>query len=122
MEQTDQNALFTKHIGLIHAVARRFTGRGTDYEDLFQIGAIGLLRAVRNYRPELQYAFSSYAVPVIAGEIRSYLRENTRVKLSRRVYKNAALLKAAQGVIGENAPLLALAQKAGVELYERTRS
>lgn len=118
MDETARSEAFFQHIGLVYAVSRRFLGRGTDYEDLVQIGAIGLLRALKNYDPARKTAFSTYAVPVIAGEIRSALRENTRVKLSRKVLKQAAALRDAQNTLGCDAPIGILAHAAGLSEEE----
>lgn len=77
--------LMLANMGLVRTCASRFLGRGTDYEDLVQIGTIGLLRAARAFRPELGCMFSTYAVPLIIGEIKRFLRDDGMVKVSRRV-------------------------------------
>lgn len=69
--------------GLVNGIAHRFKGRGTDFEDLQQIGSIGLLKAVRSFDLERGFAFSTYAVPLIIGEIRRYLRDDGLIKVSR---------------------------------------
>ena len=70
-------------MGLIHHVAKRFLGRGVEAEDLFQIGAIGLLKAVDRFDLGFGVRFSTYAVPMIAGEIRRFLRDDSMIKVSR---------------------------------------
>lgn len=79
-------ALIEENLGLVRTVARRFLDRGTEYEDLVQIGTIGMLRAIRSFSLERGTAFSTYAVPLIVGEIRRHLRDDGPVKVSR-IYK-----------------------------------
>jgi RNA polymerase sporulation-specific sigma factor len=84
-----RNRLFEQNTGLIHSVVRRFLGRGVDAEDLFQIGSIGLLKALERFDPAFDVKLSSYAVPMIAGEIRRYLRDNNSIlKVSRGIKEN----------------------------------
>lgn len=71
------------NIGLVHSCARRFRDRGLEYDDLFQAGCIGLTKAVDGFEPERGLQFSTYAVPVILGEIRRLFREGGTVKVSR---------------------------------------
>lgn len=77
---------------LVRKLAYKFSGRGVDGEDLLQIGAIGLLRAARTFDISRNTAFSTYAVPLIIGEIRRYLRDDGTVKVSRTLKKNAAII------------------------------
>lgn len=74
---------------LIWAIVRRYTGRGADPEDLFQLGCIGFIKAIQGYDPEYGTRFSTYAVPKIAGEIRRFLRDDGAVKVSRSVKEKA---------------------------------
>ncbi len=76
-------------MGLVYMVARRFEGRGADREELVQIGAIGLIKAIDKFDPELPYSFSTYAVPLIIGEIRRFLRDDGMIHISRSVKENA---------------------------------
>ena len=69
--------------GLVNGIAHRFRGRGTDFEDLVQIGNIGLLKAIRSFDVSRGNAFSTYAVPLIIGEIRRFLRDDGVIKVSR---------------------------------------
>lgn len=71
------------NIGLVHSCARRFRDRGLEYDDLFQAGCVGLTKAVDGFEPERGLQFSTYAVPVILGEIRRLFREGGTVKVSR---------------------------------------
>lgn len=85
-EKNESNQIdVEENIGLVHLCAKRFTGRGVDYDDLFQAGCIGLIKAARAFNRELGNKFSTYAVPVILGEIRGLFREGGAVKISRGV-------------------------------------
>ena len=77
--------LFHKNTGLIYSVAKRFLGRGVEMEDLFQIGSIGLLKAVDKFDLSFEVKFSTYAVPMIVGEIRRFLRDDGMLKVSRSI-------------------------------------
>ena len=85
-----------KNGGLIRGIVSRFRSRGVEYEDLLQIGSIGMLKAIRSFNTELGTQFSTYAVPLIIGEIRRYLRDDGPVKVGRRVKKLGASLLAAR--------------------------
>ncbi len=78
-----RNKMIEENIGLVHSIAKRFTGRGVDYEDLFQTGCIGLIKAVDNFDESKGFRFSTYAVPVIMGEIRRIFRDGGAIKVSR---------------------------------------
>lgn len=77
--------LVCEHIRLVHSIAGRFSGRGGEADDLFQIGAIGLIKAVYGFDTERGLMFSTYAVPMIMGEIRRYLRDDNIIKVSRHL-------------------------------------
>lgn len=92
----DRNAseqLVTENSGLIWSVARRFIGRGTDSDDLYQLGCLGFLKAVNGFDLEFGTQFSTYAVPKIAGEIRRFLRDDGAVKVSRSIKERSAVIK-----------------------------
>ncbi len=91
--------LVSENSGLIWSVARRFTGRGAETEDLYQLGCLGFLKAVSGF--DLQYGtqFSTYAVPKITGEIRRFLRDDGAVKVSRGIKEQAASIKAARNLL-----------------------
>lgn len=78
-----REVLIEENMGLIHHVVKRFLGRGVEPEDLFQIGAIGLVKAVDRFDLGFGVRFSTYAVPMIAGEIKRFLRDDSMIKLSR---------------------------------------
>ncbi len=75
--------LITGNLRLVLSVIQRFTNRGENLDDLFQIGCIGLIKAIDNFDPIHQVRFSTYAVPMIIGEIRRYMRDNNAIKVSR---------------------------------------
>ena len=85
--------LLLDNSGLIWSVARRYFGRGVDPEDLYQLGCLGFLKAVRGFDTEYGTQFSTYAVPKIAGEIRRFLRDDGAVKVSRGLKDRAALVR-----------------------------
>lgn len=77
------------NIGLVHSIAARFKGRGVDYEDLFQNGCLGLIKAVDKFDESKGFAFSTYAVPVIMGEIKRIFRDGGAIKVSRSLKEKA---------------------------------
>ena len=90
---TSREVLIENNMGLVRHVAGRFAGRGTEMEDLIQIGTIGLIKAVDRYDQKRGIAFSTHAVPWIMGEIRQFLRDDGPVKIARSIRENAAALK-----------------------------
>lgn len=84
-----ENIMVEENMGLVYSIVRRFMNRGYDMEDLTQIGAIGLIKAVKKFNPEFKVQFSTYAVPMIAGEIKRFLRDDGAVKISRTLKENA---------------------------------
>lgn len=77
--------LICSNMGLIKSIALRFTGRGTELEDLIQLGAIGMIKAARSFDLSYNTQFSTYAVPLIIGEIRRFLRDDGQIKVSRQI-------------------------------------
>jgi len=86
--------IIIENTGLIWSVVRHFFGRGVDTEDLYQLGCMGLLKAVRGYDPQFGTQFSTYAVPKIAGEIRRFIRDDGPIKVSRGMKDAIARLTA----------------------------
>ena len=80
--------LVKENMGLVWSIVRRFGGRGADSEDLFQIGAMGLIKAIDKFDPSFEVKFSTYAVPMIAGENKRFLRDDGIVKVSRTLKEN----------------------------------
>ena len=89
--------LVRENSGLIWSIARRFTGRGTDMDDLYQLGCVGFLKAVDGFDTDYRTMFSTYAVPKITGEIRRFLRDDGTVKVSRTIKEQAASIRMACG-------------------------
>lgn len=111
--------LLEENAGLIWSVVRRYYGRGVDSEDLYQLGCLGFLKAVRGFDPAYGCQFSTYAVPKIAGEIRRFLRDDGAVKVSRTVKENAVTLKVARERLtqrlGREPTLSELSEETGME-------
>lgn len=84
-----QSIMVEENMGLVYSIVKRFTNRGYEAEDLVQIGAIGLIKAVQKFNPEFNVQFSTYAVPMITGEIKRFMRDDGAVKVSRTLKENA---------------------------------
>ncbi len=93
-DRSASEQLVTENSGLIWSVARRFIGRGTETDDLYQLGCLGFIKAVEGFDLEFGTQFSTYAVPKIAGEIRRFLRDDGAVKVSRSLKEQAVTIKA----------------------------
>lgn len=115
MEATE--ALVESNMGLVKSIALRFRGRGTEYEDLVQIGTMGMLKAIRSFDAEKGCVFSTYAVPLITGEIRRHLRDDGIIKVGRGQRKLGMDLRAAEARImneqGREAHIEELAEMCG---------
>ncbi len=81
----DEDKLVTENMGLINMAVKKYVNFGVDYEDLFQIGAVGLVKAAKGFDPDKNLKFSTYAVAKIIGEIKTYLRDNGQIKVPRSV-------------------------------------
>ncbi|MCF2675044.1 sigma-70 family RNA polymerase sigma factor [Pseudoflavonifractor phocaeensis] len=104
--------------GLIWSVVRRYYGRGVEPDDLYQLGCLGFLKAVRGFDPAFGTQFSTYAVPKIAGEIRRFLRDDGAVKVSRGLKEQGALIRGVRSqlwsTLGREPALSELAQSTGL--------
>ena len=101
-QEGDKGALdqmISENLGLVHSIVRRFEHRGCDREELFQTGCIGLIKAIENFDLSLQLAFSTYAVPMIMGEIRRLLRDDGMVKVSRTLKENGYKISKARELL-----------------------
>lgn len=78
-----KNMLIQENSPLIKSVIKRFRNKGVEYDDLYQLGCMGFLKAINNYNPEFNVKFSTYAVPLIAGEVKRFLRDDGYIKISR---------------------------------------
>lgn len=123
-DETARAQLVEENMGLVWCIVKRFCGRGTEPEDLFQIGSIGLLKAIDKFNLDFEVKFSTYAVPMIAGEIRRFLRDDGMIKVSRSLkelsYKAHLIRERLQEELGRDATVQELAQELGVPEEELT--
>ena len=91
-----REVLIEKNLGLVHHIVKRFLGRGYDPEDLFQIGVIGLMKAIDKFDLKLEVRFSTYAVPMITGEIKRFLRDDGLLKVSRTIKEDGLKVRLAR--------------------------
>lgn len=121
----ERNELVEVNLGLVHACANRFTGRGVDYEDLVQSGCIGLLKAAEGFDETRGFMFSTYAVPAIIGEIKRIFRDGGAIKVGRsdkEKARNLLFLKEEMAnETGFEPSVKELAQRAGYEVAEASR-
>lgn len=125
-----RDTLFEENIGLVWSIVKRFRDRGMEMEDLFQVGSIGLLKAVDHFDLNFDVKFSTYAVPVITGEIQRFLRDNGVLKVSRslkslsyRIYQAKERLESVKGKnpsIDEIADYMQIPAEEIVEALEST--
>ena len=117
-----EEELLLKNMGLFHSIAARFPYSGVEYEDLVQIGSLGLLKAIRNFDESKGFAFSTYAVPVITGEIKRFLRDDGAIKVSRAVRSNFVRIRACteklRNLLGRDPTVSELVEKTGLTLEE----
>ena len=116
-DRTAGERLITENSGLIWSVARRFLGRGTEADDLYQLGCLGFLKAVEGFDLEYGTQFSTYAVPKIAGEIRRFLRDDGAVKVSRSIKEQAVTIRTMRNqltaALGREPTLLEISRQTG---------
>ena len=116
-DRTAAEALVEENSGLIWSVAKRFVGRGTELDDLYQLGCLGFLKAVEGFDLEYGTQFSTYAVPKIAGEIRRFLRDDGAVKVSRGLKEQAATIKSVRsrltGILGREPTVSEISRQTG---------
>lgn len=86
--------MIVNNLGLVHSIAHKFTGRGVEYDDLYQSGCFGLIKAVDNFDEEKGFQFSTYAVPVIMGEIKRLFRDGGAIKVSRSLKEKSIYVQA----------------------------
>ncbi len=114
--------LIEENLGLVRHIVRRFAGRGHDAEDLFQIGCIGLIKAIDKFDLQYDVRFSTYAVPMIQGEIKRFLRDDGMVKVSRTLKEAGVKVKQAAARLqqerGREATLAELSEATGLPVEE----
>lgn len=98
-EKEAREVLIEQNLGLVHHIVKRFLGRGYEAEDLFQIGVIGLIKAIDKFDTDYQVQFSTYAVPLIAGEIKRFIRDDGMIKISRNLKENGIKIRHAREVL-----------------------
>ena len=117
-----RDTLIEENLGLVHHIVKRFLNRGYDAEELFQIGCIGLMKAVDHFDTNYDVKFSTYAVPLIMGEIKRFLRDNGIIKVSRALKENAWKIKNAQkelsGPAGREVTIDEIAAETGLTVEE----
>ncbi|MBQ8016426.1 MAG: sigma-70 family RNA polymerase sigma factor [Clostridia bacterium] len=117
-----RNELVENNLGLVHSCANRFRGRGVEYEDLFQSGCVGLIKAADNFDESRGFSFSTYAVPVILGEIKRIFRDGGSIKIGRAIKEKSrnAVRKKEQIAIelGREPTISELACGLGVDVTE----
>lgn len=120
------NILVQENLGLVWSILKRFKGRDVETEDLFQIGCIGLIKAIKKFDPAFKVCFSTYAVPMIMGEIRRFLRDDGSIKVSRALkelcHKARAMQEAIEKETGQCPTVSELAEKLNVEPEELVQS
>jgi len=116
-EKKAREVLVEKNLGLVHHIAKRFLGRGCEAEDLLQIGTIGLMKAIDKFDASYEVKFSTYAVPMISGEIKRFLRDDGMIKVSRAIKENGYKIKQASERLqqrnGRDPTLSELAEETG---------
>ena len=114
--------LIEENSGLIWSVVRKFRGRGCETDDLFQIGAIGLIKCIDKFDSSFDVKFSTYAVPMIMGEIRRFLRDDGMIKVSRSVkelgFKARNAAEELTKILGREPTIEEIAEKTGVSREE----
>ncbi|MBO5462125.1 MAG: sigma-70 family RNA polymerase sigma factor [Clostridia bacterium] len=89
---TERDKMIENNLGLVHSCAQKFKNRGVEYDDLFQAGCVGLVKAVDGFDETLGFVFSTYAVPAILGEIKRIFRDGGAVKVSRSIKERSRLI------------------------------
>lgn len=121
-EKAERERIITENMGLVHSCAGKFKGKGIEYDDLFQAGCVGLVKAADGFEPERGFAFSTYAVPVILGEIRRIFRDGGTVKVGRMLKEKsriAMLERERLTRINDREPTMSeLAESLGLDLQE----
>lgn len=122
---TDREKMIEKNLGLVHSCARKFMNRGIDYDDLFQAGCVGLVKAVDGFDSALGYEFSTYAVPAVLGEIKRVFRDGGTVKVSRGIKEKARFVykqkEEFSSKTGREPTVTELAELVGLDVYETSR-
>ena len=121
-EKEAREILIEQNLGLVRHIVKRFAGRGYDPEDLFQIGVIGLIKSIDKFNTNYDVKFSTYAVPLITGEIKRFIRDDGMVKVSRTLKENGMRVKYArerlEGQLNREPTLAEVAGEAALSVEE----
>lgn len=121
-EKEAREVLIEQNLGLVHHIVKRFLGRGYEAEDLFQIGVIGLIKSIDKFNTDYDVKFSTYAVPLITGEIKRFIRDDGMVKVSRTLKENGMRIKYARerlsGSLNREPTLAEVAEEAALTVEE----
>ncbi len=122
MDRAERNTLVEQNIGLVHSCANKFRGRGAEYDDLFQAGCIGLIKAAENFDADRGFSFSTYAVPVILGEIKRLFRDGGTVKVGRALKEKARAAMREKELLtvelGQEPTITELADRLGIDVAQ----
>lgn len=114
-----RDLIVSENIGLVWSIVRRFAGRGHEMEDLFQIGSIGLIKAIDKFDTSYDVKFSTYAVPMITGEIKRFLRDDGMLKVSRSLKEAAAKIRGVRekyaNIYGRDPTIEELEEELGID-------
>lgn len=99
-DKAARDMVVSMNIGLVWSIVRRFANRGHELEDLFQIGSIGLIKAIDKFDTSFEVKFSTYAVPMITGEIKRFLRDDGMIKVSRSLKETAGKVRITKEILG----------------------
>lgn len=121
-----RDELIEQNLGLVHSCCKKFTGRGIEYDDLFSTGCVGLIKAIDNFDETLGYKLSTYAVPVILGEIKRLFRDGGMIKVSRSLKElSLKAVKIADEYKKEHSadiPISLLSEKLNVDVYKASEA
>ncbi|MBQ7133344.1 MAG: sigma-70 family RNA polymerase sigma factor [Ruminococcus sp.] len=121
-----RDELIKQNLGLVHSCAKKFTGRGIDYDDLYSTGCVGLIKAIDNFDESLGYKLSTYAVPVILGEIKRLFRDGGMIKVSRSLkelsIKASKIADEYKSEHGADIPISLLSEKLGVDAFKASEA
>ncbi len=121
-DETAKTELIEENSPLIKSVIRRYRNKGVDYEDLYQLGCIGFLKAIRNFSVQFGVKFSTYAVPMIAGEVKRFLRDDGYIKVSRSVKSLAGkisyFVESYKNTHNDSPDIETIASEFGIEPHE----
>ncbi|MBE5947209.1 MAG: SigB/SigF/SigG family RNA polymerase sigma factor [Lachnospiraceae bacterium] len=121
-DKAAKEKIVSDNTGLVWSIARRFIGRGYDLEEIYQIGCIGLLKAIDRFDDAYEVKFSTYAVPLISGEIKRFLRDNGMIKVSRILKQNGYVISQAREklslIFGREATIHELSKETGLCVEE----